>query len=123
MISTQVFVGSERPSPERMSPIDNGRSFQRVMSPFGGIWTSTRLQKGGKVYSDWLRYREQEDEPLMSSESVYLLHPLDNPAVYTIRERQDLETLVETYEREAFGNDRSLHPSDTIDFEEMSNDG
>ena len=83
-LNTQVFVGTEKPEPDKISLLSDDLFWK----PCGGLWTSTLDDEGG----DWVRWLHDQgyslDMPRWGGD-LWVLKPtdanvlvIDNPGIY-----------------------------------------
>lgn len=108
MTKTHVFVSPERPTPERMDPIEN----DLFVKPRGGLWTSPLEDDT----SPWERWCEAEQWwPYDPDEArAWLLDPVADAETYTIDSTDDLAALLDEY---TLDNPLSVTSMAAIDFE------
>jgi hypothetical protein len=93
-LKTQLWMGNEEPSPDKIRPIRNDVEAAVICKPKGGLWTSTYSPEFG---SDWYQYltgvgcvRDPE------TSSYYLLQPKE-ARVLVVDGLESLRSLFETY--------------------------
>jgi len=100
----QVWVGDEKPDPEKIEPLENREHFPK---PKGGFWTSSLLGDA----SAWINWMTSEDWYNCSNPNAWLLTPEEDLKIYEINTRVDLMEITTGRDEAEFGG-ISLHPSD-----------
>lgn len=96
MESNQYFVNRERPTPEKVTPIEtygreSGERSALQNKPLGGLWTTPVSTTWG-----WLDWCINEKYGLHEENDVWILEP-DTDNIYTIDTKQDFQNLFDEY--------------------------
>src|SRR5258708_4857688 len=94
-LTTQLFVGAERPAADRMQPVQN----DSPAKPAGGLWTSTWQPQTRSA--GWTEWCAGEDLAPWIDKPWWLMTPQPDRQVATINSLGDLKWLVTRYHRTA----------------------
>lgn len=89
IMDTQVWVGSEEPTADRVDPIKNSDDGP-PKKPKGGLWTSTlKTTEGDEVSSGWIEWMKAEGWCNVKEPQAWVLEPKDDVDVYVIDSVED----------------------------------
>lgn len=88
-MDTQVWVGSEEPTADRVGPIKNSDSGP-PKKPEGGLWTSTfKTTEDDEVSSGWIEWMKAERWCNVKNPEKWVLEPEEDVDVYVIDSVED----------------------------------
>ena len=93
-LRTQVFLGDEKSDPDRVDPVTNRDD--GVVKPDGGLWTSSA--RDGEPCA-WIQWCRREGYGIGPNTRAWWLEPDPDARVVQIDSVDDMEWLLERYER------------------------
>lgn len=93
-LKTQLWMGNEGPSPEKIQPVTNDFESRVICKPKGGFWTSTYSPEIGSDWYQWVVGIGSVRDPETSS--YYLLQPKE-AKVLVVDDLESLRSLFTAY--------------------------